>query len=90
VSHNYNQISLPTRKDYFLFFIFPFVPDMFHLSSQWVPINNPIFNEGITQDGNRKDFGHQWGVGWGGVKNIMVIENLSITIMAWQQNSNTI
>jgi hypothetical protein len=26
-----------------LFYIFPFVPNMFHSNSQWVPIINPIF-----------------------------------------------
>ncbi len=60
------QISLPTRKDYF-----PFVPNMFHSSFQWVPINNPILYEGITQDGDQKGFnchqGGKWikGIKWG-------------------------
>ncbi len=36
-----------------LFFIFPFIPNMFHASSQRVPISNPpFFYEGITQDGD--------------------------------------
>jgi hypothetical protein len=48
------QISLPTRKDCFLFFhLFPtfsiHVPNGF-------PLITPFFNEGITQDGDRKGF----------------------------------
>jgi hypothetical protein len=35
-----HQISFLTKNDYS---IFPFVPNMFHSSSQWVLINNPIF-----------------------------------------------
>jgi hypothetical protein len=36
-----------------LFSIFPFVPNMFHSSSQWVPISYPIF---LWKDGNWKGF----------------------------------
>ncbi len=39
--------------------IFPFIPNVFHSSSQWVPMNNPSFlNEKITQHGNQKGFSH--------------------------------
>jgi hypothetical protein len=71
-----------------LFSIFPFVCKNLHSSSQWVPINNPIFYEGITQDGNRKHFScHQGGEseevkkkrGVGGGENIVVSEGFQST-----------
>jgi hypothetical protein len=61
------QISLPSRNNCFLFFhLFPtcfiHVPNGF-------PLVTPFFNEGITQDGDRKGFGrHKGGIAEKGEK----------------------
>jgi hypothetical protein len=83
----------PNKKR--LFFIFPFVPNMFHSSSQWVPLITPFFYERFTQDSDQKGFNHHFGggggseegeenVGWGEGKDIVATKNLLVATHMWR------
>jgi len=80
--------------------IFPFVRNMFHSNSKWVPMSNPIFlwrdhtrlvikRVSIAIKGKESKERKKNG-GWGEVKNIVVTERFSIATIAWWLNLVTI
>jgi len=84
-----HQISLPTRKDYFL--IFHLFPTCSIQVANKFPLIISFFYERITQDGDQKGFNCRWGGemkkekngGVGEGKDIVAIERFLIATLAW-------